>query len=72
MTKPREKGVVPRISLRIPVEAARAMGVGEDAFNEHVRPHLRLTPVGSKVTVVAVAELERWLARNGAIPGERQ
>jgi len=62
---------IPRVSLRVPVEAAAALGIREDAFNLHVRPHIRLTQIGSKVTVVSVAELERWLARNGAIYGER-
>lgn len=53
---------IPRIALT-PPEAAAAIGVGEDFFTEHVRPHLRLVRRGRKV-LVPVTELELWVHAN--------
>jgi hypothetical protein len=50
-----------------PAEAAAAIGVGEDYFNTHVRPELRLVRRGRKV-LIPVSELERWLATNAERP----
>jgi len=41
-------------------EAAAALGVSLDYFEEHVQPDLRLIRRGRKI-LVAVAELDRWL-----------
>jgi excisionase family DNA binding protein len=59
MTKPA------RLAYRVPTEAADALGVSPDFFDEHVRPELRLVRVG-RLVFVPVAELERWLERNSA------
>ncbi|HYI36264.1 MAG TPA: hypothetical protein VEX39_06655 [Thermoleophilaceae bacterium] len=60
---------VPRLAL-LPREAAGALGVSEQWFNEHVRPSLRLTRVESKV-LVPVSELERFLIESAerTLPG---
>lgn len=67
-----ERGVVtspPRLALT-PVEAAQAIGVSRDFFDEHVLPELRVVRRGRKV-LVAVSELERWLNRSAALTLER-
>jgi hypothetical protein len=56
---------VPRVTLRVPGEAAEAMGVSVEYFNEHVKPHLRLIRAGSLVHV-AVRELERYADEHAA------
>jgi hypothetical protein len=53
---------IPRIALT-PPEAAAAIGVGPDFFDENVAPHLRLIRRGRK-RLVPVSELERWVAEN--------
>jgi excisionase family DNA binding protein len=53
---------VPRIALT-PAEAAAALGVGPDFFEEHVAPELRLVRRGRK-RLVPVGELERWTTEN--------
>ena len=53
---------IPRVALTIP-EAAAAIGVGVDFFDEHVRPELRVIRRGSK-RLIPVAELERWADEN--------
>jgi hypothetical protein len=57
---------VPRYALT-PAEAAASIGVGEDFFTEHVRPHLRLVRRGRKV-LVPCPELERWIRENAEPP----
>jgi excisionase family DNA binding protein len=49
-----------------PAEAAEALGVSRDFYDEHVLPDLRVVRRGRKV-LVSVAELERWLAREAAL-----
>jgi len=56
---------VPRLAFS-PDEAAAALGCSRDFFDEHVRPELRLIRRGRRV-FVAIAELERWLERSGAL-----
>jgi hypothetical protein len=46
-----------------PAEAAAALGVGPDFFNDEIRPDLQLIRRGRKV-LVPVAELERWVSEN--------
>jgi len=57
---------IPRIALT-PPEAAAAIGVGPDFFDENVAPELRLVRRGRK-RLVPVSELERWMAENAASP----
>lgn len=52
---------IPRVTLRLP-EAAAALGMSPDHFDRHVRPQLRLVHSG-KLTLVPVAELEKWADR---------
>lgn len=53
---------IPRIALT-PPEAAAAIGVGPDFFEENVAPELRIVRRGRK-RLVPVTELERWMAEN--------
>ena len=53
---------IPRIALT-PPEAAAAIGVGPDFFEENVAPELRLIRRGRK-RLVPVVELERWISEN--------
>ena len=46
-------------------QAAEALGVSRDFLDEHVGPELRWIRRGRR-KLVAVAELERWLADSGA------
>lgn len=57
---------IPRFALT-PPEAAAAIGVGPDFFEENVAPELRLIRRGRK-RLVPVAELERWVAQAAAAP----
>jgi excisionase family DNA binding protein len=49
---------VRRVTLT-PIEAAAALGVSRDFFDEHVKPELRLIRRG-RLVLVPVGELERW------------
>jgi hypothetical protein len=53
---------IPRIALT-PAEAAAAIGVGPDFFDQNVAPELRMIRRGRK-RLVPVTELERWAAEN--------
>lgn len=57
---------IPRIALT-PPEAAAALGVGPDFFDENVAPELRLIRRGRK-RLVPVTELERWVAQSATTP----
>jgi excisionase family DNA binding protein len=50
---------VPRIAMS-KQEAASALGVSIDFFDEHIAPDLRMVRVGRR-RLVPIAELERWL-----------
>jgi hypothetical protein len=56
---------VPRFALT-PPEAAAAIGVGPDFFEENVAPELRLIRRGRK-RLVPVTELERWVAESAGV-----
>jgi excisionase family DNA binding protein len=56
---------IPRIALTIP-EAAAALGVGVDFFNENIRPELRVVRRGSK-RLIPVSELQRWAEENAEL-----
>ena len=57
------EAAIPRLALSKP-EAAAALGVGPDFFEEHVAPDLRIVRRGSR-KLIDVRELERWLHENG-------
>jgi excisionase family DNA binding protein len=61
--------VVPRLALS-PDEAAEALSMSRDFFDEHVKPELRIVRRGRKV-LVSVRELERWLEASSARTLER-
>jgi hypothetical protein len=48
-------------------DAARALGVSEEVFDEHVRPSLPVARVGG-VSTYPVAALEQWLAERAESP----
>jgi hypothetical protein len=56
----------PRLALA-PNEAAGALGVSRDFFDEHVLPELRVVRRGRR-RLVPIGELERWLDREAAVP----
>lgn len=58
-------GRVPRLALSID-EAADALSVSRDFFDQHIRHELRLVRRGRKI-LVPVQELERWLEQNAAL-----
>ena len=53
---------VPRLALRVE-EAARALGVSDDFYREHVAPELEIVRRG-RVKLVPVTSLQRWLEAN--------
>lgn len=53
---------VPRLALS-PDEAAAALGVSRDFFDEHIRQELRVIYRGRR-RLVSVRELERWLTES--------
>lgn len=57
---------IPRFALT-PAEAAAAIGVGPDFFDQNVAPHLRLIRRGRK-RLVPVRELEKWVIENSDEP----
>lgn len=54
----------PRLALSLD-EAASALGVSRDYFDEHVRPELKVVRRGRKI-LIPVIELERWLERSAS------
>ena len=60
----------PRLALS-PVEAAGALGVSRDFFDEHVLPELRVTRRG-RLVLIPIRELERWLVESGALTLEAE
>jgi excisionase family DNA binding protein len=58
------KSTLPRLAVS-PAEAAEMLGVSRDYFDEHVIADLRIVRRGRRI-LVAVSELERWLARSSA------
>ncbi len=64
------KRAVPRLALS-PDEAAAALGCSRDYLDAHIGPELRWVRRGRR-KFVAIAELERWLEKSGALTlGER-
>jgi excisionase family DNA binding protein len=64
LRKPSSGGrrTLPRLAVS-PDEAAALLGVSRDYFDEHVLDELRVVRRGRRI-LVALAELERWLARS--------
>ena len=60
---------VPRLALS-PNEAAEALGVSRDYFDEHVAPELRIVRRGRR-KLIDIRELERWLAEESVFALER-
>lgn len=50
-----------------PTEAAHALGVSRDFYDQHIAPELRFVRRGRR-RLVPVRELERWLEREAAVP----
>jgi hypothetical protein len=63
--------LVTRLALK-PADAAAAIDVSRDFFDEHVLPELRVVRRG-RLVLVPVIELERWLEASAArtLEGER-
>lgn len=61
---------VPRLALR-PEEAAASIGLSRETFDRLVLRELRVVRVG-RLKLIPVAELGRWLERNGAVVLERE
>lgn len=59
-----ERVAIPRVTLS-PVEAAEALGVSRDFFDEHVRDELKLIRRG-RLVLVPVKELKRWAEASAA------
>jgi len=57
---------IPRIALT-PAEAAAAIGVGPDFFDQHVAPELGIVRRGRK-RLIPVEELQRWIIQNADEP----
>ena len=60
---------VPRLALSIE-EACASIGLGWDAWNEHVAPHVPVVRVGRR-KLVPVAALQKWLDENAEALLER-
>ena len=59
------KADVPLLALK-PAEAAAALGVSRDYFDQHVNPELAWVRRG-RLKLVAIAELQRWLEREAEL-----
>jgi hypothetical protein len=64
VTPPKLKREVPRLALTR-VEAAYALGISPDAFDDHVRPFVRAVYIGGggdkrAIKLWPVKELQRW------------
>jgi excisionase family DNA binding protein len=56
--------IIPRLALS-PAEAAEALGVSRDFFDEHIAPELRIARRGRR-KLIPIRELERWLAQESS------
>ena len=55
----------PRLALT-PAEAATALGVSRDFYDQHIAPELHIVRRGRR-RLVPVRELERWLDEQAAL-----
>jgi excisionase family DNA binding protein len=58
------KTAIPRLALS-PDEAAQALGVSRDFFDEHIAAELRIVRRGRR-KLVPIRELERWLSEQAS------
>jgi hypothetical protein len=63
-----ERPSAPRLALR-KEEAAAALGISDESFDRHVRPHVRVVRWGT-LRVYPVIELQRVLDDQAAAPLE--
>jgi excisionase family DNA binding protein len=56
-------GEMPRLALNVR-EACEALGVSWDTWQRHIADDVKIVRLGRR-KLIAVAELERWLAANG-------
>jgi len=42
------------------------LGVSRDYLDEHIKPEIRIIRRGSKMILIPVAELQRWLDKSAA------
>jgi hypothetical protein len=66
VSRPRVPVATPALALRR-AEAAAALGISLEVFDQHVRPHVPAGRLGS-VTVYPVAGLTAWLEREASAP----
>jgi excisionase family DNA binding protein len=64
----RTAGSTPRLALS-KVEAASALGVSVDFFEDHVMHQIRVVRLGRR-RLIPVDELVRWLDQNASLPLE--
>lgn len=57
-----------RLALR-KLEAARALGVSDEFFDEHVKPHVRVVRLGS-LRLYPLTELQAFLDKQAHLPME--
>ncbi len=71
MTAPRllDVGELPGRLALSPAEAAHSLGIGLTTFTESVIPELRVVRRGRRL-IIPIAELVRWLDRNGEAVAE--
>src|SRR5258707_14809072 len=62
MSRPHVDVAIPALALRR-AQAAAALSVSLETFDQHIRPKLAATVAGG-VTLYPIAELERWLTEN--------
>lgn len=60
---------VPRLALQRS-EAAAALGMSAEHFDEHVKAHLPVVYSG-RLRLYPIEGLQRWLEREAVIPGRR-
>jgi hypothetical protein len=65
-SSPRSHTAPPRVAFTL-VEAAASIGMSEASFRRHVLPELRTVRAGPRLTLVRVAELDRFLERREAL-----
>jgi excisionase family DNA binding protein len=58
-----ESGEVPRLALNVG-EACKALGVSWETWQRHIASEVKIVRLGRR-KLIAVAELERWLAASG-------
>jgi excisionase family DNA binding protein len=69
IVKRAKASAVPRLALS-PDEAARALGVSRDFFDEHIAPELRIVRRGRR-KLIDIGELQRWLSEESVFALER-